>query len=184
VPDAASSSMRKLVSYLVEGNNSDVGRVRALWVWEATHVAYDGRAYSVNDIPSLDVEQIFIRRKGVCIDYSTLFERLASLANIPARTIVGLAAGYPKSILLGDTRHAWNAVRIGGAWYLLDVTWSAGGLDENSVFHRAQSPNETFFLTDPALFVRSHLPDDPLWQLLAKPISRATFLQIATLDSQ
>jgi transglutaminase/protease-like cytokinesis protein 3 len=177
-PASASASMQDLVAYLVAGTTSEVERVRALWAWEATHVAYDYRSYAVGDIPRLNAEEVFIRRKGVCIDYSVLFERLAWLAGIPARTVTGKATGYPKSILLEDTLHAWNAVRIEGAWYLLDVTWSAGQLDEEFKFH-ATAPDTTYFLADPALFVRSHFPDDPVWQLLPRPISMASFLEMA-----
>jgi transglutaminase/protease-like cytokinesis protein 3 len=178
VPASQETSMARLVSYLLDGTRSEVERVRALWVWEATHIDYDARSYVLGDIPDLDPEEVFILRKGVCFHYSILFERLAGLAGIPARLLTGLATGYPKSILLGDTRHAWNAVRIDGAWYLLDVTWSAGHLDENFQFHRTE-PDEAFFLTDPAVFLRSHLPEDPFWQLLPRPISADTFIEIA-----
>ncbi len=178
-PAAEASSIRRLVTYLIDSTQNELERVRALWVWEATHVAYDGRSFSVRDVPSLDAEMVFIRRKGVCIDYSVLFERLAMLAGIRAPVVVGVATGYPKAILLGDAGHAWNAVRIDGAWYLLDVTWSSGSLDEDFAFHYADPPDESCFLAEPALFVRSHLPEDPFWQLLPRPINMSTFLEIA-----
>jgi transglutaminase/protease-like cytokinesis protein 3 len=171
--------MRSLVSYLIDDTQSELERVRALWIWEATHVVYDGRRFSVRDVPSLDAELVFIRRAGVCIDYSVLFERLAMLAGIRAPVVVGVASGYPKAILLGDASHAWNAARIDGAWYLLDVTWSSGYLDESFTFHHADPPDESYFLAEPARFVRSHLPEDPFWQLLPRPISMSTFLEIA-----
>jgi transglutaminase/protease-like cytokinesis protein 3 len=177
-PKEAMSSMKKLVSYLTADATSDVERARALWIWEATHVEYDGKRYSVGDIENLDPEQVFIRRKGVCQDYASLFERLAMIAGLQAPVIRGLATGYPDSILLGDTRHAWNAVRIDRAWYLLDVTWSAGYLDDDFSFHYTR-PDERYFLAPPAVFVQSHFPHDMFWQLLSRPITLSQFLDMA-----
>ena len=138
------------------------------------------------DIPRLDPEEVFILRKGVCQHYSVLFQRLADMAGLQARTIAGEASGFPKSILLKDTRHAWNAVRIDGAWYLLDVTWASGYLDQGYGFHyyppeRRQQVYAENFLVDPAIFVKSHYPEDERWQLLAKPMRESEFLRIAGL---
>jgi transglutaminase/protease-like cytokinesis protein 3 len=71
-------------------------------------------------------------------------------------------------------------VKIDGAWYLLDVTWSSGYLDAQFHFHRFSSPvNTDYFLTDPPQFVKTHFPDDPWWQLLPKPIKESDFLVMA-----
>ena len=171
--------MKKLVVYLTGSAHNDLERTRALFIWEAANIEYDGSAFSVHDIPQLQPEEIFLRRKGVCVHYSVLFERLATLAGLQAQTIVGKATGYPAAILLNDTAHAWNAVRIDGAWYLLDVTWAAGSLDADFHFHRYPTVNTNYFLAEPATFVRSHLPDDPWWQLLDRPVSESEFLAIA-----
>lgn len=178
-PADAAASMRKLVAYLTADARNDLERTRALFIWEAANIAYDGSAFSVRDIPRLQPEEIFLRRKGVCGHYSVLFQRLATMAGLQVEAIGGKATGYPSSILLGDTSHCWNAIKIDGAWYLLDVTWSAGYLDNSFQFHKYPAPSEEFFLTEPSEFVKSHFPDDPLWQLLTPPIRESEFLDIA-----
>jgi len=69
--------------------------------------------------------------------------------------------------------HAWNAVKIGGQWQLLDVTWGAGFVDDDERFVRRYMP--AFFATPPAFFILHHLPDDEQWQLLEKPVSKKEF---------
>ena len=41
----------------------------------------------------------------------------------------GYPAGQP---LAAPPDHAWNAVRLGGAWHLLDATWGAGTIDAHT----------------------------------------------------
>ena len=65
----------------------------------------------------------------------------------------------------GVPNHEWNAVLLGGHWYLSDVCWSAGYLQQASqtfVFKLT----DHYYLTDPEVFVLDHLPIDDTWQLL------------------
>ena len=98
----------------------------------------------------------------------------------------------------------WNAVLVNGEWRLLDVLWAScalvgrrvagwrlvdvlgetdakenadGGIRGEPHYHN----NEFFFITDPDLFVCTHLPDDPAWQLLPQPLSSRQFEQFVYL---
>ena len=92
----------------------------------------------------------------------------------------------------------WNAVLIDGEWRLVDVFWASTcivgrrskewalfgvdeldeeeeedpALDDGETKHQV---NEFFFLTDPDMLVTTHLPDDPRWQLLARPLTVQQF---------
>jgi transglutaminase/protease-like cytokinesis protein 3 len=66
-------------------------------------------------------------------------------------------------------KHVWNAVEIGGAWYLVDTSWAA-----SPVLDGSDDPN-FFFLTPPSSFVHRHLPHDSDWQLLDDPVSNGAF---------
>ncbi len=177
-PKSAERSMVTLVDYLTSGMTNDFDRVRAVFMWVAENIAYDGEAFSVRDIQNLDAEEIFLRRKGVCGQYSVLFQRLATMAGLQAVVVTGLSTDYPTEILLGNSNHAWNAVRLAGAWYVLDVTWAAGHLDKNYVFQRTRV-DARYFLADPAWFLKSHYPTDFTWQLVEHPISKERFLAMA-----
>lgn len=56
-------------------------------------------------------------KRGVCMAYALLFEKLMDVLNIPCYYVIGQADGE------GDGGHAWNMVEIDGAWYHVDVTW-------------------------------------------------------------
>jgi transglutaminase/protease-like cytokinesis protein 3 len=178
VPLEKTQSMGALVRYLTEDLSTDVEKFRSLFVWIADNIAYDGEALRTGDVRSMSVEEIFLTRKGVCQHYAELLSYFSVMAGLNCKTIGGRAIGYPKSILLDDTLHAWNVVRLRGAWYLADATWSAGWLDDDFLFHKAPK-HDRYFLDDPAKFVKSHLPDDPVWQLLDDHWTLSEFLDYA-----
>lgn len=51
-----------------------------------------------------------------CTGYSDAFYLLASMAGLEVAKMPGYA---------DDERHEWNAIRLGGLWYFVDVTWDA-----------------------------------------------------------
>ena len=55
---------------------------------------------------------------GVCSAYSRAMQYLCEVAGVPCAVVQGRANGTA-----GWTGHAWNQVRIDGAWYHLDVTF-------------------------------------------------------------
>jgi transglutaminase/protease-like cytokinesis protein 3 len=62
---------------------------------------------------------------------------------------------------------------LNGKWYLCDATWSSGYLDEKDSFIKVY--NDGYFLTDPILFGKSHLPTDSNWSLI-KNLNADTFI--------
>lgn len=65
--------------------------------------------------------------------------------------------------------HAWNAVRTSKGWYLYDPTWSSGTVDGN--FQFVKDLNDTWYKVLPREFILTHIPFDPIWQLLNPPLS-------------
>lgn len=175
---------------LVEPYSNPRDKSRAIFAWIATHVRYDykeaqtldkkirftgssvaeveqkQKKYYEEEIPNVT----FRTRKGICQDYSYLFKQMCSFVGIEAEVIPGLSKDDTKRV--SKVGHAWNAVKLDGAWYLLDATWAAGHLDKKK-FIKAYSPG--YYMADPQLFVLNHLPDDPKWQLLEKPIELPEF---------
>ena len=103
-----------------------------------------------------------------------------------------------------ERRAQWNAVLVDGQWRLLDVLWASCALvgrrvagwrlvdvlGETDAKEDAEDGtrgdlrsrnNEFFFLTDPDLFVCTHLPDDPAWQLLPRPLNSRQFEEFVYL---
>lgn len=116
------------------------------------------------------------RRSTVCDGYANLFCALATRVGLTAEKITGDARGldFAPAISSPAGNHAWNAVLLQGRWQLLDATWGAGHVLEQ---HFVREFEPFYFLTPPEQFICSHFPHDPHWQLLATPVSRATFEQ-------
>jgi hypothetical protein len=111
------------------------------------------------------------RKKGVCQDYAHLFNRMCRIAGIESEFVTGFGRFSPDNIgrqhRIGN--HAWNAVKIDGDWKLIDLTWT-DGMDD-----KKKDIGIGFWLTDPALFILSHFPDEEKWQLLNEPLTKKEF---------
>ncbi len=81
--------------------------------------------------------------------------------------------GFDAGKKLSQNDHAWNAVKIEGKYFLADATWGAGVINHKGKYERKF--NEAYFLSRPENFIYSHLPADPMWQLLSNPVSPDVF---------
>ncbi len=178
-PDELTRSVDTLTDYLVADAKTDLQKARVIYSWIAHNIVYDLPSYLAGQIRDVNVkpETVLEKRVAVCDGYTRLFQAMAKRAGLKAERITGTAKGYGVERDrrgLQRANHAWNAVELEGAWYLVDATWGAGYIDSQT---REYVPlfNEFFFLTPPEQFRFSHLPDDALWQLLEKQISFKEF---------
>ncbi len=169
-PDTAMESIDTLASYLSKSSSGDLGRVRALWRWITGHIAYDAgkKNYSAGET--------LRDRKGTCQGYSELFVELAPRMGVRALEITGYTRG--SGYRPGDrviNNHAWNAVLIDGRWYLLDCTYGAGHFKGGRYYPEYR---EHYFLTPPAEFIYTNLPELRRWQLIPRKIKKNEFERI------
>lgn len=172
LPAEVETSFDSVARYLADREPDPVQRVKALHDYVADRVAYDAPALAAGHFPPQDAETVFERRTAVCAGYATLLKAMADVAEVEMVVVVGDARdgdGY-----FDGRGHAWNAVALGGQWYLLDATWDAGHVD-GTTFKKSYGAG--YFLTPPEVFVATHMPDDPKWQLLAEPLSPGDFLR-------
>lgn len=139
-------------------------RARALHDWLVTRLRY------VADGQEQSVAEVLRRRTASCEGYARAFQALGRAAGLEVVRIVGLArdaVGAPRA-------HAWNAVRLGGRWRLVDVTFDdpqvAGALGGDDGFRT------DYFLITPEIALLDHLPDQPHWLLGQPALTRAQFL--------
>ncbi|XP_078521937.1 kyphoscoliosis peptidase-like [Lissotriton helveticus] len=176
--DVKSNEPEDLVKILLLQAHTDLEKVRAIWIWICHHIEYDTVGYHSEAARSPDPKIILQMRKGVCIGYARLFERLCSAAG----TRCVLLLGYVKEFgcRLGQSSsmgiyHAWNAVLLNGSWHLLDSTWGSGRFDGKCTQFQF-SYNEFYFLTHPAIFIEDHFPDKKEWQLLSPTLSKRQYM--------
>jgi hypothetical protein len=181
-PAAAEQSVAALAAYLAQAGPDELTKARALFRWIAGHIAYDVAGLRSGSYGDLSPDGVLRSRSSVCEGYARLGEALGTAMGLQIQVVAGWSKGYGYTSgqrFDGPTNHAWNAVRIGGQWRLMDATWGAGYLDQRSQFVRRFQ--EHYFLTAPEVFVFDHLPQDPQWQLLERPISASEYENLVYL---
>jgi hypothetical protein len=195
------SSFEKTAEELTAPFGSETEKARAIFVWITDNIRYDIQKFRRQQThpkkerifadSRAELEQIrrsrqvemarkaFRSGKGVCEDYSYLFQFMAGHIGLEAVFIPGYGRFSPSTIsrLPERSNHAWNAVKLEGEWYLLDATWAAGTTDmSKGVF--TKDFQEGLFMAPPNRFLLSHYPEDPRWQLLDQPVNKESFSRL------
>ena len=175
VPKEVEKEVASLAKFIADNATSDLEKVRGAYVWITYNISYDHEAIKdgakrINH----NNEDVLRRRKAICFGYATLFKTLCKYMKIDAEVVSGYSRGTITAIPdLEEPDHAWNAVKIDSTWHLLDATWGSSAI--NNVGFLTESQDNQYFLVDPRKFILSHLPQDPMWQLLSCPIDLKTF---------
>ncbi|HPR63168.1 MAG TPA: transglutaminase domain-containing protein [Thermoanaerobaculia bacterium] len=175
-PPEVTRRIDSLAFYLITPAKNDNEKARALYTWITNNLSYDLEGLLHSQRLPVSAEDVLKTRKAVCGGFANLFERLATEAGLEAVTIRGFSKGYGYQVgqsTQDQTNHAWNAVRIDGAWKLIDVTWGSGYLDETGTYVRRFE--DFYFLARPEALILTHFPEDPAWQLLTPPVTREEF---------
>lgn len=186
MPEVAQATIGSVGAYLREQFADRRQRVKAMHDFIALRLEYDHEGLAASKSgraprPPQDAESVFATRKAVCEGYARLMVALGKEAHVEVKYVTGSAreterrlsttaeTGDEESIkaVLHGYGHAWNAVLIDDEWLLVDVTWDDGGA--------ARPIDSTYLFTPPELFAYDHLPDDPAWQLVMRPISVGDF---------
>nr|WP_142686072.1 transglutaminase domain-containing protein [Chitinophaga polysaccharea] len=166
VPEEATASPTMMAKWLKAHTGNAVALQQALFNWMATHIAYDvenmNRVSSYRDSAAAMLKTLRTR-KGLSTDYAVLYAQICRKAGIPATVVTGY--GLQNGIPTGS--HDWVVVKNGAQWAITDPTWGAGVV-ENGRF--VPGINWTWFRTAPQVAVKTHMPYDPMWQMLPFPL--------------
>ncbi|KAJ7988839.1 hypothetical protein DPEC_G00313350 [Dallia pectoralis] len=163
---------------VTQGAKTELERLRAIWVWLCHNIDYDVTGYLGQSKKLCSPEEVIAAGRGLCCGYSSLCTELCRVVGIECLEVPGHSKGIGhrrgRSLQGVKSDHLWNAVCLGGQWYLLDACWGAGrvDMDTNTFINRF---DDFYFLTEPEDFIDSHFPDQESWQLLATPISLEEF---------
>jgi len=173
VPDSIGSS-NALAAYLVKPYSSTEKRVRAIHVWISRNIKYDitekDAVYNYESDAEI-ASETFESKKGVCFHYAQLFNQMCRSIGIESFVIEGYTRDKASG-KVADIGHAWNAVKIGDSYYLIDNTWAAGYILNDNYVHDFR---DEIFLVQPKDFIKTHMPFDVIWQFLGNPISHIEF---------
>lgn len=107
-----------ITSFGFTENTGDKAKCDAIYDFITKNVSYDyDNLYDPNYNLKFSAYAALINGKSVCQGYATLFYRIARECGLETRIITGISNGE---------HHAWNIVKIDGAWYYVDSTWDAG----------------------------------------------------------
>jgi len=175
-PPGKTISIKTLSDYLCAEQPNEIHKARALYAWVTLNIAYvdstGGRElwatpeYTKRQAPT----KVLQNRTAVCQGYANLFCALMGEAGLPCEVVTGLVKNPDGDV--EQIGHAWAVARIGGEWHLFDPTWGVPppGLSRWKVVDK-------YFMANPMEFVLTHLPDDPVWQLLENPVTERRFVQ-------
>ncbi|WP_345071873.1 transglutaminase domain-containing protein [Hymenobacter fastidiosus] len=171
VPDSSARTVGGLARFITASFPTEGDRARAAFVWVARHIRYDVDNMFVLEYerePAVVVQETLDQRRGVCRHYAELYAALANQVGVLTYVVPGYTS------LRDAVGHAWCASRIAGQWQLLDPTWAAGRVENNRFVCKL---NNDYFRVAPKVFIGSHMPFDPLWQLLPAPRTPQQFQQ-------
>lgn len=171
VPDSLARTVGGLARFIAATFPTEDERARAAFGWVARNIRYDvENRYLLSPHPErpTTTQETLDQRRGVCQHYAELYSVLANQAGVLTYVVPGYTS------LRDPLGHAWCASRIAGRWWLMDPTWAAGYLDNEKFTPHF---NEEFFRVAPAVFIATHMPFDPLWQLLPAPRTPQQFQQ-------
>lgn len=107
------------------------------------------------------------KKKGVCEDYALLFDLIVKELGYESYIVVGYTKNAEGKVT-GSIGHAWNAVKVNNKWQLYDPTWGAGYVVEGRKF--VKKYNDEWYNTAPEFMIKTHMPYDPIWQMLNTPL--------------
>ena len=155
---------------------SDFEAAYMVYKWEYENLKYD--CYKVNHkfLDDIDYSEngTYISGIGVCDGFSRLFRRFCHAMNIEAWQVIGYSkdAGNVPGVIDDENYHGWNAIKIDGNYYLLDVTWGIGECDGDDYTPKL---TDSYFCTKPEVFIRTHHPLQKEYQLIYPTITLEEF---------
>ena len=161
-----------IAAYIKSNFDTDSKKVRAIYTWVAANIRYN--TDSIHPIifeedRDLRNASTLRRKAGVCENYASIFNDICLKSGL--RSLI--VEGYTKQNGYMDrTAHAWCTVYVDNKWQLYDPTW------DEDMAHRGVftgNINYEYFQMPPEIFIQTHMPFDPMYQLLDHPITYQEF---------
>jgi len=166
IPTQETNSTISIARFIRTNFKTDAEKFRGIYTWVTRNIKYDTDSmYSINWSRGGEakITDALRRRKGVCENFAAIFNDIANKSGL----ISFVVDGYTKQSGRPDrSGHSWCAVNLNGEWLLCDPTWD-----------KDAQTNYNYFLVSPATIIESHMPYDPMWQLLNYPYTHKEFYQ-------
>lgn len=177
--------LNKLTYNLTKDLNTDVEKLRAIYVWICNNVANDFSLYSLNERKrkryfkdSIKLQnwnskfkkklfkKLLKKKRTICTGYAYLLKEMCTIVGIESKMVNGF--GRTSTVNFSGLlmpNHTWNVVKLNNKWYLCDPTWATGiSFPEEGKFQFIY--NDGYFLSEPKLFFLNHFPIEKKYALL------------------
>jgi hypothetical protein len=172
IPDSLTYTAQDIADYVDSKFSTQREKSRAIFLWISRNIAYNFDSLFTNryDESASEIsERILKTRIGVCLNYATLFNEISNRAGIRSYVVQGYTKQGGRVHYLP---HIWCAGFIDSVWYLTDPTWGAGYVYKGEFINQI---NSSYLMAKPEVMIRSHMPFDPVWQLLNHPVTHREF---------
>ncbi len=161
-----------LAALIADSFGRETEQLRAAYGWVCLNIDYDVQrmANPMSYRGDSAIKVTLTKRKAICSGYADLLIHICRQLGVKAYYV----SGYTRQNgVVVDQDHAWVAVRLkSGQWKLFDPTWGASLWQNGELVKRL---SYEYFMVEPAEFIKSHMPFDPMWQLLYQPIKTPEF---------
>jgi hypothetical protein len=168
IPASQTNSTTDIAAFINSHFDTDSKKVRAAYIWVISHIKYSTDSIH-RIILDEDRDQLVTfalrRRKGVCQNFAAIFDDICRKAGLRSFAVEGYTI---QNNSLDKISHAWNIVFTDNKWSLYDPTWDAGPAGYELV-------NIKYYQVPPSVFIQSHMPFDPMFQLLNYPVTYKEF---------
>jgi hypothetical protein len=172
LPKGGPGNIGQLGDFINQNFKTDTEKIQAIYYWLGTQIDYDlrslGRAPQDQSIEVI-TQRTFDRRKGVCEGFAGLMDTLCKITGIPVHTIHGFTRQNGQ---IDALPHAWIAAKVKGKWYLFDPTFASGSVEGRKYVREF---DDKWFMVSPERMIETHMPYDPIWQFLTKPVTYKSF---------
>ena len=139
---ATLKSIPKLLFLLTKDLETDVEKLRSIFMWITTNISNDHSVYEKNErkrkqfknnaeklqkwnryILKKTLSKLLKKKKTVCTGYAYLLKEMCAHINLQCKIIDGFGrtAGL-NTQRLAQSNHSWNAVLLNNKWYVCDPT--------------------------------------------------------------
>jgi transglutaminase/protease-like cytokinesis protein 3 len=181
IPAEQTNTTADVANYINANFSSARTKVRAIYAFTTSSFEYDyDNMFAINfyDKKENKADKMMKLRKGICENYAAVFNELCLKCGIRSYMIGGYTRQYDFTSYLP---HAWCGAVVDNEYYLFDPTWGSGYISNRKFVKKR---NDEYFMQAPAELIKTHMPFDPMWQLLYYPVTAREFEEGKTISNK
>ncbi len=156
---------REAITSLTATN--DYEKIKQLHDYLVKHNTYDMKVITTPGYEGIGTHSAYgalVKETSVCEGYAMAYKYLLNAVGIECEVVSGYANGGG---------HAWNVVKLDGAWYYVDTTWDdpTGINDPNYVRYN-------YFLVGSETLEKDHILENPTSSLIYPVISASNYVNV------